>query len=354
MKEVRQINDMAALPVSSPAPDASAPAASAPTPTPSSAKTLSERYTFFPIVERKAYEFYKQHCSTIWMPEEVDLSQDLRDLARMRPQEREFIEMILAFFAGLDGIVMEDATAQSEDVSKEQKAFLSIKAFMECVHSETYSLLIDTLVTDVKRKDHLLSSLDTMPSVKALADWSLKWLSPSVSRAFRLLAGVIIEGVFFSGAFCAIFWLKRNGILPGLTFSNELISRDEGLHCLFGIYQLSLLPKQDEKAVHALFREAMAVAEAFYSDAIRVDLIGLDAKQMTQYVQYVADDRLQLLGYSKLYNVQQPFEFMKMLSLEGKTNFFEKRVGEYSKTTTTKNGVNPGRAVTAVTAEIDF
>ena len=318
--------------------------------------SLAEKYTFFPIRDHKAYKFYKDHAAAIWSPEEIDLSQDLKDFEKLKPEEKLFIEHVLAFFSGLDGIIMEVTAGEvstDRDLTKEQKAFMAIKTYMEQVHSETYSLLIDGLIRDQKRKDELFSSLDSMPSVRALADWTMKWqLDEKVPKALRTIAGIITEGVLFSGAFAAIYWFKRNGVMPGLTFSNELISRDEGLHTLYGIYAASLLPKQDQKTVHAMFLEAMAVVEIFYRDALRTDLIGIDYASMMQYMRYIADDRLVLLGYAKLYNVEQPFDFMEMLLLTGKTNFFERRVGEYQKSTI-RDGKNTGAAVTDPNLDAD-
>tara|TARA_B100001059_G_scaffold236572_1_gene287879 strand:- start:857 stop:1729 length:873 start_codon:yes stop_codon:yes gene_type:complete len=269
-----------------------------------------------------------------WRAEEIDLSQDLTHWAKLDDNEKHFIKMILAFFAASDGIVLENLGMRflSEVQLPEARAAYGFQLMMENIHSETYSLLIDTYVKEKEEKTKLFKAIENFPCVKKKADWSLKWINDKRSNfATRLLAFVCVEGIFFSGSFCAIYWLKKRGLMPGLTFSNELISRDEGMHTDFAVLLYSKLIKKAKKSkVHELFKEAVSIEKEFICDALPCKLIGMNNNLMSQYIEFVADRLLVQLGYPKLYNVGNPFDFMEMISLDGKTNFFEKRVGDYS------------------------
>jgi len=269
-----------------------------------------------------------------WRAEEIDLSQDLTDWKKLDDNERHFVKMILAFFAASDGIVLENLGMRflSEVQLPEARAAYGFQLMMENIHSETYSLLIDTYVKEKDEKTKLFKALENFPCIKKKADWSVKWINDKRSNfATRLLAFVCVEGIFFSGSFCAIYWLKKRGLMPGLTFSNELISRDEGMHTDFAILLYSKLIKKAKKSkVHELFKEAVSIEKEFICDALPCKLIGMNDKLMAQYIEFVADRLLVQLGYPKLFKVGNPFDFMEMISLDGKTNFFEKRVGDYS------------------------
>jgi ribonucleoside-diphosphate reductase beta chain len=276
---------------------------------------------------------YKQAEASFWTAEEIDLSQDQKDWENLNDGERHFISHVLAFFAASDGIVNENLAINfmQEVQLPEARCFYGFQIMMENIHAETYSLLIDTYIKKQSEKDYLFNALETVPCVKKKGEWALKWIN-SENFTERLIAFAAVEGIFFSGSFCSIFWLKKRGLMPGLTFSNELISRDEGLHCDFACLLYSMLNnKLPESRVHEIIRDAVEFEQEFVTDALPVDLIGMNAKLMSQYIEFVADRLLVALGCSKIYNATNPFDFMEMISLQGKTNFFEKRVGEYQK-----------------------
>ncbi|WP_114784703.1 ribonucleoside-diphosphate reductase small subunit [Botryobacter ruber] len=296
-------------------------------------KENPNRFVLFPIQHDAVWKMYKQAEASFWTAEEIDLSQDLKDWENLNDGERHFISHVLAFFAASDGIVNENLAVNfmNEVQIPEARCFYGFQIMMENIHSETYSLLIDTYVKKQKEKDHLFNALETVPAVGKKGEWALRWIE-SESFAERLVAFAAVEGIFFSGSFCSIFWLKKRGLMPGLTFSNELISRDEGLHCDFACLLYSMLEnKLPEERVHEIIRDAVTIEQEFVTDALPVDLIGMNAKLMSQYIEFVADRLLGELGCSKLYNATNPFDFMEMISLQGKTNFFEKRVAEYQK-----------------------
>ncbi|MBT1712222.1 ribonucleotide-diphosphate reductase subunit beta [Fulvivirgaceae bacterium PWU5] len=297
-------------------------------------KENKDRFVLFPIRHHDIWQFYKQAEASFWTAEEIDLSQDLRDWQAMNDGERHFISHVLAFFAASDGIVNENLAEHfvSEVQYTEAKFFYGFQIAIENIHSETYSLLIDTYVKDAREKDKLFNAIDTMDCVKKKADWALRWIDQGNFQE-RLIAFAAVEGIFFSGSFCSIFWLKKRGLMPGLTFSNELISRDEGLHCDFAchLYTQHVVGKLPEQTVTDIIRDAVAIEKEFVTDALPVNLIGMNAVQMCQYIEFVADRLLGELGCKKIYNATNPFDFMDMISLRGKTNFFEKRVAEYQK-----------------------
>jgi ribonucleoside-diphosphate reductase beta chain len=292
------------------------------------------RFVLFPIQHWDIWEYYKTHEASFWTAEEIDLGQDLKDWASLNDGERHFISHVLAFFAASDGIVNENLAVNflSEVQYAEAKCFYGFQVMMENIHSETYSLLIDTYIKDPVEKDRLLNAIDTIPCVQRKAEWALRWIDNG-SFAERLIAFAAVEGIFFSGSFCSIFWLKKRGLMPGLTFSNELISRDEGLHRDFAcmLYTDHIKNKMPESEIYDIIRNAVEIEQEFVSDALPVSLIGMNAELMKQYIAFVADHLLVTLGLKKLYNVTNPFDFMDMISLQGKTNFFEKRVGEYQR-----------------------
>jgi len=287
-----------------------------------------------PINYPKVWEMYKKHEQSFWTAEEIDLHPDLVDWEnKLNDDERHFIKHVLAFFAASDGIVNENLAVNfmSEVQIPEARCFYGFQIMMENIHSETYSLLIDAYIKDPKEKHYLFNAIETVPCVKKKADWALRWIQNG-SFAERLVAFAAVEGIFFSGSFCSIFWLKKRGLMPGLTFSNELISRDEGLHCDFACLLYSMLQnKMTQEQVHTIIKDAVNCEHEFVTDALPVSLIGMNARLMCQYIEFVADRLLVSLGYSKIYNAANPFDFMEMISLQGKTNFFEKRVGEYKK-----------------------
>ncbi|MBC5775718.1 ribonucleotide-diphosphate reductase subunit beta [Pontibacter sp. KCTC 32443] len=291
------------------------------------------RFVLFPIQHDEVWQMYKKAEASFWTAEEIDLSQDLKDWENLNDGERHFISHVLAFFAASDGIVNENLAINfmQEVQLPEARCFYGFQIMMENIHSETYSLLIDTYIKKQSEKDYLFNALETVPCVKKKGEWALKWIN-SENFVERLVAFAAVEGIFFSGSFCSIFWLKKRGLMPGLTFSNELISRDEGLHCDFACLLYSMLQnKLSEERIHTIIRDAVSIEQEFVTDALPVDLIGMNAKLMSQYIEFVADRLLVALGYSKIYNAANPFDFMEMISLQGKTNFFEKRVGEYQK-----------------------
>ncbi len=293
-----------------------------------------DRFVLFPIQYTDIWKMYKQAEASFWTAEEIDLGNDMADWERLSPDEKHFIKHVLAFFAASDGIVNENLAVNfiREVQIPEARCFYGFQVAIENIHSETYSLLIDTYIKDPKEKNYLFNAIETVPCVKKKADWALRWIEHSPSFAHRLLAFAAVEGIFFSGSFCSIFWLKKRGLMPGLTFSNELISRDEGLHCDFACLLYSLLENKLPQAdIHALISEAVAAEKEFITEALPVSLIGMNSDLMCQYIEFVADRLLVALDCEKLWNVSNPFDFMEMISLTGKTNFFEKRVAEYQK-----------------------
>lgn len=297
-------------------------------------KENTNRFVLFPIEHDDIWRMYKKAEASFWTAEEIDLSQDMKDWEGMTDQERHFISHVLAFFAASDGIVNENLGVNffNEVQLPEAKCFYGFQIMMENIHSETYSLLIDTYIKDQVEKNRLFNALETVPCVGKKGQWALRWIN-SENFAERLVAFAAVEGIFFSGSFCSIFWLKKRGLMPGLTFSNELISRDEGLHCDFAclLYTHYLNNKLSKDRVYEIIMDAVKIEQEFVTDALPVNLIGMNAAQMSQYIEFVADRLLVELGYPKVYNSTNPFDFMEMISLQGKTNFFEKRVGEYQK-----------------------
>lgn len=293
------------------------------------------RFVLFPIKHDDIWAFYKKSEASFWTAEEIDLGTDLHDWDnKLNDDERYFIKHVLAFFAASDGIVNENLAENfvSEVQYTEAKFFYGFQIAMENIHSETYSLLIDTYIKDPKDKDKLFNAIDTIPCVKKKADWALRWIDNG-NFAERLVAFAAVEGIFFSGSFCSIFWLKKRGLMPGLSFSNELISRDEGMHCDFAclLYNDHLVNKLSQEQVTDIIKDAVEIEKEFVTDALPVSLIGMNAKLMQQYIEFVADRLLAELGCEKVYKSENPFDFMEMISLQGKTNFFEKRVAEYQK-----------------------
>lgn len=295
----------------------------------------NERFVLFPIQHDDIWQFYKKAEASFWTAEEIDLAQDLVDWnEKLNDDERHFIKHVLAFFAASDGIVNENLAENflAEVQYTEAKFFYGFQIAIENIHSETYSLLIDTYIKDSKEKDYLFNAIETIDCVKEKAEWALRWIEEG-SYAERLIAFAAVEGIFFSGSFCSIFWLKKRGLMPGLSFSNELISRDEGLHCDFAclLYNNHLVNKLPKETVSKIITDAVEIEKVFISEAIPVKLIGMNADLMKQYIEFVADRLLAELGCDKVYNTTNPFDFMDMISIQGKTNFFEKRVAEYQK-----------------------
>ena len=292
------------------------------------------RYVMFPIQDQTVWEMYKKQVDCFWRAEEVDLSKDYLDWETLSADEKHFISMILAFFAASDGIVLENLGSRfmSEVQLSEARAFYGFQIAMENIHSEMYSLLIDQYITNNEKKQQLFTGLHSFPCIHKKGEWAKKWIENTTSNfATRLIAFACVEGIFFSGAFCSIYWLKNRGLMPGLTFSNELISRDEALHTEFAILLYSKLTnKLSEKDIHAIVGEAVSIEKEFIIEALPCRLIGMNSSLMSIYIEFVADRLLTQLGCSKLYNSKNPFAFMELISIEGKTNFFEKRVGEYA------------------------
>jgi ribonucleoside-diphosphate reductase beta chain len=311
------------------------------------------RFVLFPIQHDDIWSFYKRAEASFWTAEEIDLSPDLIDWEnKLNDNERHFVKHVLAFFAASDGIVNENLAEHflSEVQYTEAKFFYGFQIAMENVHSETYSLLIDTYIKDTADKNYLFNAIDTMDCVRKKADWALRWIDQG-SFAERLVAFAAVEGIFFSGSFCSIFWLKKRGLMPGLSFSNELISRDEGLHCDFAclLYNNHVVNKLSKDQVKQIILDAVEIEKEFILDALPVKLIGMNSDLMSQYIEFVADRLLQELGNDKIYNATNPFDFMDMISIQGKTNFFEKRVGEYQKA-----GVLDGKNTQDFTIDEDF
>lgn len=300
--------------------------------------SLSQRYTLFPIAsnEEDLYRFYKKAAASFWIVEEIDFSKDKDDWNKLTENEQYFIKHVLAFFAGSDGIVQENLASrfQKEVESPVARLFYGMQNAMEGVHSETYSLLIDQYVKDKDEQMKYFRAIDTIPAIRKKAQWAIEWIDSSQDFATRLLAFACVEGIFFSGSFCAIYWIKKRGLLPGLTFSNELIARDESLHTEFAIAMyLKLQQKLTKETVHKIVAQAVDYEKEFIITALPCALIGMNANDMSKYIEFVADRLLVQLGYAKLYNSANPFDFMDLISLEGKTNFFEKKVSDYSRLT---------------------
>jgi ribonucleoside-diphosphate reductase beta chain len=293
------------------------------------------RFVLFPIEHEDIWKLYKQQEACIWTAEEIDLGQDITDWEhKLNNDEQHFIKNVLAFFAASDGIVNENLAMNfvNEVQYTEAKFFYGFQIMMENIHSETYSLLIDTYIKDREEQMHLFRAVDTIPAIKKKADWAIKWIN-SESFVERLVAFAAVEGIFFSGSFCSIFWLKKRGLMPGLTFSNELISRDEGMHCDFAchLYNSHIEKKIPEKKLKEIIVSALEIEKEFILEALPVRLIGMNSDLMSQYLEFVTDRLLVALGCSKVYNVANPFDFMENIAIQGKTNFFEKRVAEYQK-----------------------
>ena len=316
-------------------------------------KENPNRFVIFPIKHDAIWEMYKKSLGLFWTSEEIDLGKDLNDWPKLKPDEQHFIKHILAFFAGSDGIVLENLGVRfmNEIQIPEAKCFYGFQIAMENIHSETYSLLIDTYIKDNDEKSKLFNAIETIPCVGKKANWALKWINDEKSNfATRLVAFAAVEGIYFSGSFCGIFWLKKRGLMPGLTSSNELISRDEGLHTDFAVLLYSMLiEKLPEETIHDIIKEAVEIEKEFIIESIPCRLIGMNSDLMSQYIEFVADRLVVQLGYSKIYNTANPFDFMEMISMEGKTNFFEKRVMEYSKA-----GVGVEKEKMEFTLDADF
>ena len=311
------------------------------------------RFVIFPIQHDDIWKFYKDSEASFWTAEEIDLSGDLDDWnKKLNDDERHFIKHVLAFFAASDGIVNENLAENfvSEVQYTEAKFFYGFQIMMENIHSETYSLLIDTYIKDNKEKDYLFNAIDNLPCVRKKADWAMRYIENG-SFAERIVAFAAVEGIFFSGSFCSIFWLKKRGLMPGLCFSNELISRDEGMHCDFAclLYNKHIVYKLDPQVLEDIIVDAVRIEKEFVSESIPVKLIGMNSDLMCQYIEFVADRLLVSLGNSQIFNVENPFPWMDMISLQGKTNFFEKRVGEYRKA-----GVSVNREEQVFTLDEDF
>ena len=295
----------------------------------------NERFCMFPVQDEQIWGFYKRMISCFWIVDEIDFTGDLSDFQeKMSDHERHFVKMILAFFASSDGIVNENLCFRfSNEVQlSEARAVYSVQNFMESIHGETYSTLIQTYIKDKDERNKLFNAINEYPCIKKKCDWGLKWIEDKKSTfGLRLVAFAIMEGLFFSGAFCSIYWLKKRGLMKGLTFSNELISRDEGMHTDYAVYLYNnYCEKINQEEIHELFKEAVDIEIEFINESLPCRLIGMNASMMTEYIQFVADRLIAQLGYDKMYNTKNPFDFMELMSMDGKTNFFEKRVSEYS------------------------
>ena len=311
------------------------------------------RYVIFPIKHEPFWEMYKKAESNFWTTEELDLVKDIKDYnEKLTDNEKYFLNNVLAFFAASDGIVNQNLIEKfcQEVTILEAKFFYGFQIAMENIHSETYSLLIDTFIKDPKKKTHLFNAIETVPSVKKKAEWALKWINDTTPFALRIIGFAAVEGIFFSGSFCSIFWLKKRGLMPGLTSSNELISRDEGLHTDFAVLLYKMLNKKlSYDIIKEIITEAVEIEKEFIVDSIPCRLIGMNSDLMCEYIEFVADRLVVQLGYDKIYDSKNPFSFMEMISMEGKTNFFEKRVMEYSKA-----GVGVEKEKMSFTMDADF
>ncbi|EFC38642.1 predicted protein [Naegleria gruberi] len=298
-------------------------------------KENPHRFVLFPLEYPKIWEMYKKAMASFWTAEEVDLHTDITQWTTLTPNEQHFIKSVLAFFAASDGIVNENLCQQfmAEVQIPEARCFYGFQIAIENIHAEMYSTLIETLIKDQRERHRLFNAIDTVPSVQKKARWAMKWINNENLFAERLLAFACVEGIFFSGSFCSIFWLKKRGLMPGLAFSNELISRDEGLHTDFAclLYSTLKFTKLPQQVVHSLVSEAVEIEKEFICESLPVDLIGMNSRLMQQYIEMVADRLLVSLGYDKIYNSPNPFDWMNIISVSGKTNFFEKKVGEYAK-----------------------
>jgi ribonucleoside-diphosphate reductase subunit M2 len=297
-------------------------------------KENPNRWVLFPIQYPALFEMYKKHEASFWTAEEIDLAQDLKDWETLAEGEQHFIKHVLAFFAASDGIVLENLSGRfsCEVQAPEARAFYGFQIAMENIHSETYSLLIEQYIREPIEKEKVLNAIHTMPAVRQKAQWAVQWMNDENSFAERIVAFAAVEGILFSGSFCAIYWLRKRGLMPGLTFSNELISRDEGLHAEFACLLYGMLQhKLPDVVVHDIVRGAVAAERQFICEALPCDLIGMNNDLMTRYIEFVADRLLASLGHPKLFDSANPFDWMELISLQGKTNFFEKRVGEYQK-----------------------
>merc|ERR1719502_407041 len=313
------------------------------------------RFVMFPIQYHEIWEMYKKHEASFWTAEEIDLSQDLKDWDKLSSSEQHFIKHVLAFFAASDGIVLENLASQfsTEVQIPEARAFYGFQMAMENIHSETYSLLIEQYIREPAEKEQVFDAIHTMPAVRDKAEWAVQWMQRDNSFAERVVAFAAVEGILFSGSFCAIYWLKKRGLMPGLTFSNELISRDEGLHAEFACLLYGMLQhKLPEDVVHEIIRGAVRVEREFICEALSCDLIGMNNDLMTEYIEFVADRLLVALGHSKMFGTKNPFDWMELISLQGKTNFFEKRVGEYQKAGVMSSGAQEESKAFAL--DVDF
>jgi len=315
-----------------------------------------QRWVMFPIQYPAVWEMYKKHEASFWTAEEIDLSQDTKDWDNLTDSEKHFVKHVLAFFAASDGIVLENLAGQftTEVQIPEARAFYGFQMAMENIHSETYSLLIEQYIREPAEKEKIFNAIETMSAVRDKARWAIQWMQKENSFAERIIAFAAVEGILFSGSFCAIYWLKKRGLMPGLTFSNELISRDEGLHTEFACLLYSMLEnKLPDTVVHELIRGAVTVERQFICEALSCDLIGMNNELMTKYIEFVADRLLTALGHPKLYNATNPFDWMELISLQGKTNFFEKRVGEYQKAGVMASTADQSQAV-GFALDVDF
>jgi len=311
------------------------------------------RFVLFPIRYPDIWKRYKEEESSFWTLEEIDLGSDLKDWDNLNDDERHFIKHVLAFFAASDGIVLENLAERFMNDVKipEARCFYGFQIAMENIHSETYSTLIETYIRDSEEKKRLFEAIETVPCIQQKAAWALRWIKSTEVFAERLVAFAAVEGIFFSGSFCSIFWLKKRGLMPGLTFSNELISRDEGMHTDFAclLYERYIVNKLSDARVHEIIGDAVAIEKDFICDALPVRLIGMNSELMAQYIEFVADRLLMVLGHTPLFNAKNPFDFMEMISLQGKTNFFERRVGDYQKA-----GVAVSEGTKVFSLEADF
>ena len=302
-----------------------------------------KRFVIFPIKQDAFWDMYKKAQANFWTAEELDLTKDLKDYVELSDDEKHFLNSVLAFFAASDGIVNENLVERfcNEVQLLEAKFFYGFQIAIENIHSETYSLLIDTYIKDLTLKNKLLNAVETIPSVKKKADWALKWIGDKSDFSKRVIAFACVEGIFFSGAFCSIFWLKKRGLMPGLCHSNELISRDEGLHTEFAVLiHHTLQNKCSPEDIYSIVKEAVAIEKEFITESLPCKLIGMNNDLMAQYIEYVADRLLLMLKLDKIYNSDNPFDWMEAISIQGKTNFFEKRVGEYSNAANPKSDSN--------------
>lgn len=317
-----------------------------------------KRYTLFPIQYPEVWKMYKKHLAAFWTAEEIDLAKDVVDWEKLSEDEKHFISMVLAFFAGSDGIVLENLVERfmSDIDIPEVRSFYAFQTAAETIHSETYSLLIETLIKDYSKKSILFDAINNFECINKKAVWATKWIADEKSDfAERLIAFAAVEGIFFSGAFCSIFWLKKRGLMPGLCLSNEFISRDEGLHTEFAILVYhQFANKLDSSKIVEIITEAVSIEKEFILEALPCNLIGMNSRSMSDYIEFVADRLLVQLGCTKVYNKKNPFVFMEMISMEGKTNFFEKRVSEYSKAGVSSSNTSAKSSVKSFSIDADF